>query len=137
MNVLVLDTDSFHPTVADSGCLVVEFLAGTGATSVLDKVRGAPADTVFGTVDASAHPALAAMFGLAAEPALLIFRDTVVLYLQKGVHRAEHIQELLAQVCALDMSAVRAEIEERKRAETALGMRRVCPAARRGPGPGG
>jgi hypothetical protein len=37
----------------------------------------------------------------------------------------------VAEGPALDMRAVRAEIDERKQAEAALKMRRVCPTARR------
>jgi hypothetical protein len=74
---------------------------------------------------------VAAMFGLGAEPALLIFRERVVLYLEVGEHTRERIEGLLTQILALDMHAVREDIEEQKRAEIALRMRRVCPTARR------
>ena len=76
------------------------------------------------------------MFGLSEGPALLIFRQEVVLYLESGEHAAERIEELLQRVQALDMEAVRAAIEEEKRAEVALRMRRVCPTARRMPSGG-
>jgi hypothetical protein len=72
------------------------------------------------------------MFGLSKEPALLIFREQVVLYFERGEHSRERIAGLLTQVCALDMAQVREAIAEEKRAEIALRMRRVCPTARRG-----
>jgi hypothetical protein len=43
--------------------------------------------------------------------------------------------DLLQRACALDMHAVRAEIEAQKQAELAVRMRRVCPTSRRGPMP--
>ena len=61
------------------------------------------------------------------------FRRQVVLYLESGQHPAERVEALVRQVQALDMDAIQAKIEEEKRAETALRMRRVCPTARRGP----
>jgi len=56
-----------------------------------------------------------------------------VLYLEAREHAIERIEGLLTQIRALDMHAVRDEIEEQKRAEVALRMRRVCPTARRSP----
>jgi thioredoxin 1 len=132
MSVLQLTEDSFHRTVAESACLVVEFEAASGGASVLEESSQRHADIVFGRVDTQAQPELAALFGLREGPALLIFREKVVLYLEEGVHSAMRVDELLGQVLALDMNAVRAEIEEQKRAEIALRMRRVCPTARRG-----
>ncbi len=52
-------------------------------------------------------------------------------FLECAEHSVERIEELVRQVQALDMDAVRAAIEEEKRAEVALRMRRVCPTARR------
>ena len=57
-----------------------------------------------------------------------------MLYLEAGEHKSERIEGLLTQILALDMHAVREDIEEQKRAEIALRMRRVCPTARRGRG---
>jgi len=129
MSVLQLTGDNFHRTVSGSACLVVEF----GATSaVLEELSQRHAATVFGRIDAQAQPELAAMFGLHDGPALLIFRESIVLCLEEGEHSAARVDELLSRVLALDMNAVRAEIEEQKRAGVALRMRRVCPATRRG-----
>jgi len=71
MSVLRLTEDSFHQTVSESECLVVAF----GAASVLEESSRRHSDTVFGRVDARAHPELAALFGLGEGPALLIFRE--------------------------------------------------------------
>ena len=128
MSVLRLTEDSFHQTVSESDCLVVEF----APASVLEESSRRHDGTVFGRVDHQAHPELAALFGLGKGPALLIFREKVVLYLEEGEHSAMRVDELLEQVLALDMNVVRAEIEEQKRTEVALGMRRMCPTGRRG-----
>jgi len=118
--------------VSENACVVVEF-AGTPANqSGLDQVGDRHTGTVLGRVDVQAQPELAAMFGLSEGPALLIFREKVVLYLDKGEHSAERVEELLGRALALDMDKVRPQIEEQQRAEVALRMRRVCPATRRG-----
>ena len=132
MSVLQLAGDSFHRTVAECNCLVVEFVASSAEAGVLEQSVQRREGVVFGRVDAQAHPQLAAMFGVSDGPALLIFREKVVLYLEEGEHSVARVDELLEQVLALDMNVVRAEIEEQKRTEVALGMRRMCPAGRRG-----
>ena len=132
MSVRQLSSETFHRTVADSECLVVEFAASSDGVSALEELSGRRAEAVFGRVDSHAWPDVPAMFGLGAEPAVLIFRQQVVLYVEAGEHTGGQIEGLLAQILALDMNAVRAEIEEQKRAELAVRMRRVCPTARRG-----
>lgn len=135
MSVLQLTEDSFHQTVSESACLVVELGATSTGVGVLEAASQRHAATVFARIDTQAQPGLAAMFGLREGSALLIFREAVVLYLKEGEHSPARIDELLGQLLALDMDAVRGEIEEQKRAEVALRMRRVCPATRRGPSP--
>jgi thioredoxin 1 len=137
MSVLQLTDESFQSTVAGSECLVIEFASSTPAPGALEELSRRLPAVVFSRVDPQTQPKAAAMFGLGAEPALLIFREQIVLYLERGEHPIERIEGLLAQIRALDMGAVRAEIEEQKRAELALRMRRVCPTARRGPLPEG
>ena len=131
MSVLELTDENFRTSVAQSEVLVVEFAAVTltsGATVALSQHHP---NVVFARIDPQSQPNSAAMFGLGAEPGLLIFREQIVLYLEVGEHTSERIEGLLAQILALDMHVVREEIEEQKRAEIALRMRRVCPTARR------
>jgi thioredoxin 1 len=137
MSVLQLTDESFHSGVAQREVLVVEFAVSTSAPSVLEELSQRHPAVVFAKIDPQVQPKAAAMFGLGAEPALLIFREQVVLYLEAGEHAIDRIEGLLTQIRALDMHAVRDEIEEQKRAEVALRMRRVCPTARRSPFPGG
>jgi thioredoxin-like negative regulator of GroEL len=132
LGITILSGDSFARTVSDNDLLVVEFSAVPGAPSALEVVAQRAPQACFARVDPAAEPAIAAMFGLSAGPALLIFRQAVVLYLESTEHSAERIEQLVRQVQALDMDAIRAAIEEEKRAEVALRMRRVCPTARRG-----
>lgn len=129
--MLQLTDESFHAKIAQSEVLVVEF--GTPAPGVLEELSQQHPAIAFARIDPQAQPSAAAMFGLGDEPTLLIFREQVVLYLEAGEHAIERIEGLLAQIRALDMHAVRAEIEEQKGAEAALRIRRVCPTTRRGP----
>ena len=132
MSVLQLTDESFHSSVAQTEVLVVEFASATPPSGVLEELSQRHPSVRFARLDLQSHPNTPAMFGLGAEPALLIFREQVVLYLEAGEHTSERIEGLLTQILALDMHAVREDIEEQKRAEIALRMRRVCPTARRG-----
>jgi hypothetical protein len=86
MSVLRLTGDSFHRTVSESECLVVEFVTSSIGAGVLEESSERDAGTVFGRVDARAHRQVAAMFDLDDGPALLIFREKVVLCLEEGEH---------------------------------------------------
>jgi len=131
MSVLQLTDESFHDSVAQSEVLVVEFAPAVRPSGVLEELSQHLSTVVFARLDPHSQSNAAAMFGLGDEPALLIFREQVVLYLEAGEHTRDRIEGLLTQILALDMHAVREDIEEQKRAEIALRMRRVCPTARR------
>ena len=130
MSISMLTRDTFAAAVAESDLLVVEFI---GAPGILEAAAEGAPQARFARIESSDEGAVAAMFGLSEGSALLIFRQEIVLYLESGEHSLERIAELLQRVQALDMDAIRAAIEEEKRAEVALRMRRVCPTARRAP----
>lgn len=130
MRVVPLAQGSFHPAVARSDCLVVEFSKRfDDFVDRAQRVQGA--DRVqWGHVDVQAEVPLAAMFGVADNAALVIFREQIVLYRQEGRHDPAQMGALIKSICALDMATIKAEIAERKQAELALQMRRVCPTVR-------
>jgi thioredoxin 1 len=64
-------------------------------------------DVKFGKVDTEAEPGLAAAFGIRAIPTLAVLRDGVLLGLQAGVVPGPALDDILAQVRALDMDEVR------------------------------
>ncbi len=132
MSVLNLDMATFQGVVARHPLVVIGFAPLGIVPNGLEALAQRHTEATFGQVDPQRAPGVAEMFGVAEGPALLIFRDQVVMYLEPGIHEPEKIEELLVRVEALDMRAVRGEIEDRKQAEAALRMRRVCPTARRG-----
>ena len=134
MQVLPLMQDNFDAAVAQAPLLAIGFSAEPEGFAA--RAAEVDVDTVqWGHVDTRIETGLAATFGIQSGPALLIFRERVVLYLESGEHDSARIADLLHRVRALDMQAVRAEIEAQKQAELAVRMRRVCPTSRRGPMP--
>jgi hypothetical protein len=130
--VIELTQSDFHAQVKASAILVVDFAPSSSAAGGPHPLAQRFPSVTFARIDPLREAGIAAMFGLAAAPALLIFREGIVLYLESGEHPPERIEGLLARITALDLDRVRAAIEK-ERAETAVHMRRMCPAARRGP----
>ena len=73
-------------------------------------------DVVFGKVDTEAEQGLAAEFRIQAIPTMMVLRDGVLLAAQPGVIPAAAIDDIVAQVKALDMDEVRRKIEEQRSA---------------------
>jgi thioredoxin 1 len=65
---------------------------------------------VFGKVDTEAQPELAGMAAIMSIPTLMAFRDGILVFSQPGALPAAVFADLIAQVRALDMDAVRAEL---------------------------
>jgi len=133
MAVLELNAQTFQEIVARGSTVVVGFAGLDSLPTGFEALAQRHPEVAWGHVDPQRAAGVAAMFGISQGPALLIFRDQVVLYLEPRIPDDTELEELLVRVQRLDMNAVRAEIEERKQAEAALRMRRICPTARRGP----
>ena len=86
---------------------------------VFEKASQEHTDVVFGKVDTEAEQALAASAGITSIPTLMAFRDGILVFSQPGALPAPTFQDLITQVKALDMDAVRASIAEAQTAEPA------------------
>ena len=64
----------------------------------------------FAKVDTEAQPALSGAFDIRSIPTLMIFRDGIGVFQQAGALPRHALDDLLGQVRALDMDAVRAQI---------------------------
>jgi thioredoxin 1 len=84
---------------------------------VFEKASQEHTDVVFGKVDTEAEQALAASAGITSIPTLMAFRDGILVFSQPGALPAPTFQDLITQVKALDMDAVRASIAEAKAEE--------------------
>lgn len=130
--MLDLTHADFHSRVEASATLVVEFANASQPASESHPLAERFPAVTFARVDPAREPDIASMFGLATAPALLIFRESIVLYFEVGAHSIERTADLITRIRALDLDKVRAAIAK-ERAETAVHMRRICPTALRGP----
>jgi thioredoxin 1 len=107
--------DNFKATVERDGIVLLDWWAAWCGpcrmfAPTYEKVAKKHPDIAFGKVDTEAQQELAASFDIRSIPTLMILRDGVLLFSQPGAVPEAALEDLIRQVCALDMNKVRAEI---------------------------
>lgn len=119
MTTTNLTHDTFTSTIAGNPIVLVDFWAAycrpcQAFAPVYERSAEAHPEIVHAKVDTQAEPGLAATLGIRSVPTIMAFRDGVLVYSQAGAMPAAVLEDLIAQVQALDMAAVRAKIADRK-----------------------
>lgn len=117
MPTVELTEQTFEPTILEGGIVLVDFWAGwCGPCLAFAPVYQAAAednsDIVFGKVDTEANHQLSSAMRIQSIPTLMIFRDGIGVFSQAGALPRPALDDLIGQVRALDMDAVRAEVEK-------------------------
>ena len=116
MATLHATKDTFGPLIEKGGIVIVDFWAEwcgpcRSFAPVFEQASAKHPDVVFAKVDTEEQPELAGAFGVRSIPTLIVFRDQVMLFEQAGALPAAALDEILAQVKALDMDQVKKDIE--------------------------
>lgn len=124
---VALTADDFESTIltppAESGIVLVDFWAGwCGPCLAFAPIYEAAAedntDLTFAKVDTEAEPALSQALEIRSIPTLMIFRDGIGVFSQPGALPRPVLDDLIGQVRALDMDAVRAQIAQQSASST-------------------
>jgi thioredoxin 1 len=117
MGTVNLTAETFEQTVAEHDIVFIDFWAAwCGPCQMFapiyeDAAQRHP-DLTFAKVDTEVERELAGRFGIMSIPTLAILREGIMVFSQPGVLPAEALDDLAAQVRALDMDEVRRAIAE-------------------------
>jgi hypothetical protein len=129
MKSFIVKSTNFKAIVDTSETLILRFLLNDTEISQDQILTSLMPSAVLAHCNVKQEPALAQTFGLEGESALVIFRQRIILYVEKGFHDTDKVSYLMQQISMLDMDKIRHNIEQEQAAQ-ALHMRRACPTIR-------
>jgi thioredoxin 1 len=126
VEVIELTGENFAASINDHPFAVVDFWAPWCApcrafAPVFAAAAAKYPDIRFAKVNTEAEQQLAANFNIRSIPTLMIFRDNVIVFAEAGALPASALDQVLGAARALDMDAVRREIDAQAEAPAAEG----------------
>jgi thioredoxin 1 len=121
MATVELTKENFKQTISENDIVIVDFWASWCApcrsfAPTFEAAAEKYPDICFAKVNTEEQQELAAAFNVRSIPTLMVFREEVILYADAGALPASALDQMVEQVRALDMEAVRKEIEQERAA---------------------
>jgi thioredoxin 1 len=119
MATIDITKDTIGETIENNDIVLIDFWAawcgpcrmfGPTYEKVSERYADDDMSIAFAKVDTEAEQELAAGFGIMSIPTLVAFRDQIGIFSQPGALPEEALEDLIQQIKALDMDAIREEI---------------------------
>jgi thioredoxin 1 len=119
MATVALTIDNFERTILEGGTVFVDFWAGWCGPCMqfapnYEAASEANSDLTFAKVDTEDQQQLAAAMNITSIPTIMAFKDGIGVFAQAGALPRPMLDDLISQVRALDMDAVRAELAQQE-----------------------
>ena len=88
---------------------------------IFEKAAERRPEHTFAKLDTMVEEKLTSTLGISHIPTLMLYREGVLLFKQEGNFDEARLEDIVAQAEALDMNAVRADIEAARAAEAECG----------------
>jgi len=120
--VVELDAERFAKAVDSHPFAVIDFWAPWCApcrafAPVFAAAAARHPDVLFAKINTENEQQLAGEFNIRSIPTLMIFRDNIIVYAEAGALPAAALEQVLAAAGALDMDAVRRDVEAQRASE--------------------
>ncbi|WP_126443816.1 thioredoxin [Sulfuricystis multivorans] len=122
MATIQLTSHNFKDVINNNDIVIIDFWADWCApcrsfAPTFEAAAEKYPEIAFCKVNTEEEREMAAGFNIRSIPTLMVFRDQIILYAEAGALPPAALDQLIEQVKALDMDAVRAEIEAEIAAE--------------------